>query len=176
MDVSKLKLKVGTNEFEAEGPPEHVKAMLEAWRQLVAITPTASSPPKEPSAPGGRGEMPPEVPPASMEALYAKVYRREGEVISLSVLPRGESAEADAALLILLGQKVFNAADLLGGTWIKRGLMRSGLVVPRPDRVLGAMEGLVTRTGMGRAVQYRLTNVGLNRANDLVKELAAMVA
>jgi len=34
--VTKLKLKIGIHEFEAEGDPETVKASFEAFRQLVA--------------------------------------------------------------------------------------------------------------------------------------------
>jgi hypothetical protein len=168
MEPFKLRVKIGPHEFEAVGDQESVERQFERWRELVAALPAIPS--ELPSPPPGEGGS--ELPPGEFD----KVFRRDGEVISLSVLPTGDRAEADAALLLLLGQRQYVSTDLVTGGRLLQGLERSGLTVGRADRVFGDyIPRFVIRSGQHRAVRYRLTNLGLTRAQELMEELLRMV-
>jgi hypothetical protein len=171
-----LKLKVGQHEFEAEGEQETVERQLAVWRDLIA-SPSAVQPPA--SAP-----PPPAVTPAPTEgqsafgplvddrAFYDRLFHHRGPVVSLTVLPTGPQREADAALLLLLGQKVYNGDQPVTGGRLLEGLKLSGLSVERVDRVWGPhTDSNVIRAGAKRGVKYRLTHPGNARATEIAKEL-----
>lgn len=181
MEPFRLRLKVGVHEFEAEGDQESVERQLAVWRDLIATTPAATSSPlaSPPPPPGGPAGGEPGPPPAGQtedRATYEKIFGRDGGVVALSVLPNGERREADAALLILLGQKVYNLEDQVTGGRLLSGLERSGIRVARADRMFGDyMDRYVIRSGTHRAVRYRLTIPGFQAAQTLARELATRV-
>src|SRR5205807_9904884 len=71
-----------------------------------------------------------------------KIMRAEGRLISLTV--RADTV-ADAALLLLLGQRQFRANDSVTGGEVLDGLRESGQAVPRIDSTLSRLadDGLV---------------------------------
>src|SRR5690349_11118313 len=179
MEQFRLKLKVGPHEFEAEGDQESVERQLAIWRDLIASTPTASSPPPAP-APSSSTPTPasPAVSGGSSVSqqereMYGKIFRVESDGhLTLSVLPTGATKEADAALLLLLGQRIYNNEELVTGNPLMVGLARSGMPVPRVDRVFGDyMDQYVIRVGTHRAVRYRLTGIGWNKVREMANEL-----
>lgn len=177
MEPFKLRIKIGDHEFEAEGDQESVERQFATWRDLVATQPLP------PAAPAGSGTLPSgtPVPPSGSGngdfTEYDKVFRYDGRVVSLSVLPRGENARADAALLIMLGRKHYADEDLVGGAWLIDGMEQSGIPSPRLDRIMaGYLDSLVTTVGRNRALRWRLTNLGDRRAKEVARELVAMVA
>jgi hypothetical protein len=179
MELFRLRIKIGEHEFEAEGEQESVERQFALWRDLVSAAP--STPPTLPSPPPGNGGNPPPIPETSpqlgdRQAIYDKIFRRDGPVVALSVIPNGDNQEADTALLILLGQKVYNQEDQVTGGRLKAGLEHTGLTVARPDRMFGDYMGRnVIRSGQHRAVRYRLTIPGMARAQELAEELSKMV-
>src|SRR4051812_3822966 len=112
MEPFRLKLKVGVHEFEAEGSEDAVQKQLEVWRDLIA-SPSASppvaaspppyvAPPLPPPADGGNDD----------KARYAKIYKHDGRVVALTVPTlTGEAQTADALIVLLFGQKVYNNSD-----------------------------------------------------------------
>ena len=183
MEPFRLKLKVGPHEFEAEGEQESVERQLAVWRELIstpsaASQPTASAPPAPPADPNSGpadGTQPAAF--AASRAEYDKLFRHDGRVVSLTVMPNGGKRTADGALLILLGQKIYNGVDLVTGQTIIDGLKQSGVTVERMDRSWGEhLKVNVLRIGQHRGVKYRLTNPGVQRANELVKEMLQLVA
>ena len=179
MEPFRLKLKVGPHEFEAEGDQESVEKQLAIWRDLIgspaASAPLLASPPPAvvpaitPPAPS------PAVVPES-RAEYDRLFRHGGRVVSLTVLPSGANRDGDAALLILLGQKVYNGDDQVTGMTINDGLQLSGIKVARIDRVWGEhWEVNVIRSGAHRGTRYRLTHPGMARARELAAELLKLV-
>src|SRR4051812_30769994 len=102
METFRLKLKVGPHEFEAEGDQETVERQLAVWRELIASSPTsihagASPPPPPPPGAGQFGGLetplfsPPKPPPADEveeRREYAKIFKHEGRVVSLTVHPQ----------------------------------------------------------------------------------------
>lgn len=184
MESFRLRLKVGAHEFEAEGDQETVERQLAVWRDLIASIPVSSpstlpSPPPAAPVAGAPIVATPEPAPPLLASVagdpkgdYAKLFRHEGEIVSLSIHPNGGQRDADAALLILLGQSVFNNEDQVSGYRVLQGMARSGLPADRADRVFGDhMAQNVIRFGAHRGVKYRLTNPGITRAREIAKEM-----
>lgn len=184
MEPFRLKLKVGPHEFEAEGARETVAEQLAIWRELIASPNAMASPPPAPQA------VPPaeSVPTAPLgqpitngdisRAEFDKLFQHDGRLVYLTALPLGERREADAALLLLLGQRLYNSTDLVTGGQLLDGLQRSGLGKPgRADLTLKDYieQQHVIRSGAHRGVKYRLTPPGVVRAKEIAKELLKMV-
>jgi hypothetical protein len=177
MEPFRLKLKVGQHEFEAEGDQESVERQLAVWRELIAspssAIPVAPSPPPitPPLPPSGEAALP--IPPAvePRRTEYDRLFQHDARVVSLTAMPNGQRI-ADSALLILLGQKIYNNADLVTGQQITDGLAQSGITVERMDRSWGEhLDVNVLRSGQRRGVKYRLTNPGLAKAKEIANEL-----
>ena len=169
----KLKVRVGAHEFEAEGSQESVERQFQMWKELIVAAPagpTLASPP-----PLTGQTLPPQG--QTQGDGFEKLFRKEGLVVMLAVLPNGgDDRETNAALLVLLGQKLLVGEDQITGTRLMQGLNRSGINVERVDRMFGDIMGqYVIRSGVRKAVRYRLTTLGLNRAQEIAKELLAMV-
>ncbi len=183
MEPFRLRMKIGAHEFEAEGDQGVVERQFAQWRELIAAAPipTASSPPPPPPA------VVQDDPPAGTtnsgtagvavdRSGFEKIIRQDGKRLSLSVLPEGENREADAALVLMVAHKVYNGLDQVGGGALLEGLHQSGYPVARVDRVMDRhIPELVLRSGIRRAVKYRLNNRGLNTAMRLARELMDMV-
>jgi len=179
MEPFRLKLKVGQHEFEAEGEQESVERQFAMWRDLIAspsAQPPASAPPPAPAITTPAVDSPPLGVVADPRTEFDKIFRHEGRIVSLTIIPNGPQKMADAALLMLLGQQIYNGDDLVTGGQVLDGLKRSGISVERADRVFGEhMDQNVIRIGAHRGVKYRMTNPGVARAKELARGLVAMV-
>ena len=155
-DLLKIRIKLGENEFEAEGPSDRVERHIATFARLMkgepAIEPAIEAPAPE-TKPGGM-------------ALFQTIVMQQGPIRFLNVPAR----YPDAILLILLAQKVFRKHTEVSGAQIMEGLRRSGLKIPRADRLLQqhAKEGFVDYKGEGRSRTYSLTPKGIERAEALV--------
>lgn len=201
MEPFKLKLKVGVHEFEAEGEQETVERQLAVWREMIGSMPisppVAASPPPPAAYPqvvqlqpaGGipsresfglpslqvQGQV--QVSDSISRGELDRLFDHRGPVVTLTMIPSTDQREADAALLLLLGQREYNAVDLVTGSRLQEGLRLSGLSIPRIDRSWGShMDTNVLRVGSHRGVKYRLTNPGLARARELARELIGRLA
>lgn len=180
MEPFRLKLKVGQHEFEAEGEQDVVEKQLAIWRDLIAspssVAPTLPSPPTVIAGGAAEGTAVASATPGpeSREELD-RLFDHRGPVVSLTMLPVGPQREADAALLLLYGQRFYNGAENSGGVTggrLLEGLRLSGLSVERVDRIWGAHDGVhVIRAGSKRGVRYRLTHPGLARAREIAQGL-----
>jgi hypothetical protein len=175
---TRLKLKIGDHEFEAEGPPEMVMGQLEIFKEMIATIPPHVAGAITPT-PRATPTVPPPIPTApsividDMEAL-SKIMKIEERIVSLTV--RARSID-DAVLLIVYGQKAFRDSDSVTGGEVMEGLTVSGLRVPRVDRLLekSGETGDVIVIGERRSKRYRLTNTGLTKARAVAAELIALV-
>ncbi len=173
MAENRLKIKIGEHEFEAEGPVDIVQAQLAAFTELVSKLPATPQKPtqrtpassEDKSKGGGNGDD---------QLSLEKIMRADGRLISLTV--RAETV-ADAALLLLFGQRHFRANDSVTGGEILDGLRESGQPVPRIDGTLLRLsdDGLVITIGERRARRYRLTNTGIARAQEVARALISLV-
>jgi hypothetical protein len=185
MDTYKLKLKIGIHEFDAEGPRDAVEKQFSEFKEMIEKFPASPvalrsgglTSPGNPQLSAAEGTA---APGLSTDAdSLRKIFRLQGKALSLSALPQGDSREKDAALLILLGYKLYHSVDELTGSTLLDDLKQSGYPLTRADRILEPyIEGadkLVIRTGQRRGVRYRLTNPGHQRAMQIARELAEMV-
>ena len=172
MDSYRIKVKIGDNEFEAEGSPDIVKAQFEAFKEIISSLPPRNNTPAAPLI-----QQVPIIQQIGQEAEptnFERMFRVEGRVISLTALPGNVM---DAVLLTLFGQRTFRNNDSITGAEIKDGLVQSGYRVERVDRFVDKLtsEGLVIKIGIGKASRYRLTNQGLARAIALARDVLATI-
>lgn len=171
----KLKVRLSGDEFDGEGPEEIITQQYADF--LKART---TSPPPAPAAPnpltGGQVFETPIVP--SEQSPIAKISRADGRLVTLTALPQGENRETNAALLLLLGQRILRQSELVPADDLIGGMRQSGFGLDRADRLMSRAEadGLITKTGLRRGVRYRLTNPGIARAEALARELASTVS
>lgn len=163
---TKLKMKIGEHEFEAEGPADVVQAQFQAFRELVNATP---HPPPAPGPSHQNNQR------TAVDLALDKIMRHDDRVVSLTV--RGDSIE-DEVLLVLLGQLRFRQNDSVTGSEILEGLRQTRGAVNRIDYQLARMaerDGTVLTFGARRARRYRLTNPGVSRATELATALVQRV-
>jgi hypothetical protein len=172
MDSYRIKVKIGDNEFDAEGPPDLVKAQFEAFKEIITSLPPRNDTPIV--QPVQQVPFIQAVAQESEQANFEKMFKAEGRVISLTALPANVM---DAVLLTLFGQRTFRNNDSITGAEIKDGLVQSGYRVDRVDRFIDKLtgEGLVIKIGIGKASRYRLTNQGLARALGLARDVLATI-
>jgi hypothetical protein len=181
--ITKLKVKVGLNEFEAEGPAEQVTAQYEAWRQLIAAAPQVATPP-----PGGS----PMIPASTVTEVKTRDgfaapwdifdYDESRDLMTLKVHPpAGENRDADAILLVVYGYR--KAGNSGAGvtevpvTKLKESLDVSGIRIPRIDRAVAGYltAGYLLKSGRAKGGIYRITNTGFARAEELAQRLFAQL-
>lgn len=180
MDSTKLKVKIGQHEFEAEGPQEVIEKQFETFRQLVSQVSVNSAPSNQTKGGESRGQLEPELPHVGdpREGQARKIFHVEGDLLTLGVVPQGDNQEIEAALLILLGHKILRSADLVSADDLLNGLKQSGIRVDRADRITykTTEQGMTMKTGVRRGTRYRLTTQGMNQALRIAEQLASLVA
>jgi len=170
MESSRIKVKIGDHEFEAEGPTELVKEQFAAFKDIISSLPTKS---------GAFSSLKPDsnqensyIPASHAHVELEKILHVSGRVVSLTALP---TSTEDAALLIMLGHKDMRNNVSVTGQDIGDGLAQSGKPVDRVDRLLdkAISEAYILKTGIKRSTRYRLTNQGLNKAVSIARDLIA---
>lgn len=178
-NIYRLKIKVGPNEFEAEGDREAVQEQFNSWKELIAIMAHAAQAQPQNDAPSPDFQPPPPPPKtdlASTDYSLDKIMKTDDRIVSMTVRPK--SLE-DGILLMLYGQKILRIQESVTGYEILEGLKATGVLsVGRIDRMLerAASDGQVIVTGKNRAKRYRLTNAGLAKARQIASDLIAIVA
>jgi len=187
MENDHVKVKIGDFEIDTTGDPAVVQSRLDTFKDLVALALSHQTPTPPPSTQATITPTPP-VPPApftepengvralaDVEAQLGKIMKWDGRIVSLTV--QAQTVD-DAALLMLLGQKVLRGNESVNGFEVISGLTQTGLSVDRVDRVMkkAATDGTVISVGQRRARRYRLSNTGLARAKQIASELIATVA
>jgi hypothetical protein len=171
----KLKVKIDGQEFEAEGLPDLVTRQFEAFRLMIqeAGLVTGERPlylegrrpldptPQEPTSQAGQRDVD-----------LVKLFRvsPQTQLLSLRQPPGSRYPEADAVLLLLLGHKQLRNEEDVPVTVLTEALKQSGCRVKRLDRILTVYtkDHSVVRSGRGKGGKYRLTNLGLKRAEIMV--------
>ncbi len=168
METQRLKIKIGDNEFEAEGPAEAVQAQFETWKTLLESTPVVTPPPKPDDEVVDNGGFSGELP-----SIFS--VNERNKTVTLAVLPPAGSGnrDADAMLLLLYAYKVkFGQEDLIVGR-LKESMAVSGRRIERIDRTIQPhlKSGYVLKGGQGKGGKYRLTNTGIAKAKELMQSL-----
>jgi hypothetical protein len=170
MDSYRIKVKIGDHEFEAEGDPETVRSQFDAFKELISSIPLQKDTTPIPQT--QQVFLPQQVTPDQESASYDKIFKIENRVISLTALPGNV---LDATLLTMFGQKQFRNNDSITGAEVKDGLEQAGYRVDRVDRLIDKLtaDGLIIKIGAGKGSRYRLTNIGMTRAQLLAKDVLA---
>jgi len=182
MDTYKLRMKIGTAEFEAEGSEETVRQQFEEFKALLdhpAHTSAGSSAPKENG--GAQTEAPatklksPDV--TGLDRLFAVDEKNGKKAVSLRFLPQGDDHGSTAALLILLAHEKLVGEESVRVTALKEDLERSGLTLSRVDRLVEKprRQGLLLKGGKAKGGTYALSNTGRIRAAEELKKLLEQV-
>lgn len=164
MNPTKIRMKIGANEFEAEGDASIVQSQFEAFKSLVESVPRQIAKSNDANATDVQQNQ-------SLSQTYlSKIMHVSGRVVSLTALP---TSTEDAALLVILGNKDLRNNPSVTGQEIGDGLAQSGRPVPRVDRIMekALADAQVLKTGVRRATRYRLTNQGLVKAQAIADEL-----
>ncbi len=177
--TTRLKMKIGEHEFEAEGPPESVREQFQVWQELVRIA--ASQPLTQTQKEEPAGDT-------TLQAVFKqdaeylnnlvleKIMRLDNRTISLTArLP----SVHDAVLVMLYGQKTLRNNDAVTGAELTSGLSATGgFSFGRLDRILDklATDGDVMAFGERRGKKYRLTNTGVAKARAIASDMIAKVA
>jgi hypothetical protein len=166
----RIKLKIGDNEFDAEGDPEIVKeAFANFMKAVAAMPPPKANPPESelpppPPPPPGLGGVP------ANPAEFSRVFR-QGDPLSLAALPRGENAKPDALLILLYGYTQLGGEQAVTGTMLMKAARQSGVAIDRVDRTLDLRKEFVLAAGTKKGRRYSLNNRGIIEAQRLMKEL-----
>jgi len=165
MSESRLKIKFGEHEFEAEGSAESIERQLETFKRLVAPEP-------EPR-PAAEIMKQPETDKAAAPVELERIMRIQGRTVSLSVSTKLE----DAVLLMILGQRQFRQNHIVSGGEVMRGLRESGFRVGRADTVLKrhAGQGSIIAIGRYRTRRYQFSQAGLERAEQIARQLISQI-
>jgi hypothetical protein len=173
----KIHVKLGQNEFEAEGLEETVKDQFAMF--LEAIKTVAHSPPPPPVQParpedhqnnGGNGSR---VTTICRDVLNQVFLLDADGQVSLRVLPQSQTRDADGLLLLLFGHRVLaNQTDVLSGRLIAAA-ETSGLTVDRVDRILSPYMDLVTKGGVKSGSRWGLRNTGVTRAEEIIHTMVS---
>ena len=175
-ETFKLKVKIGGQEFEAEGRSDLVTGQFEAFRRLIQGAGLATAE-RQPYLEGRRSrdltapqESTSQV--SHRDAELAKLFRvsPQTQLLSLRQPPGGKYPEADAVLLLLLGHKRLRNEEDVPVTVLTGALKQSGCRVKRLDRILTVYtrDHSVVRSGRGKGGKYRLTNLGLKKAEIML--------
>lgn len=178
MENSRVKMRIGVHEFEAEGSPEIVQQQLEAFKSLLSSQPPPSAAESQARQEAQSVEestpvsTPQSTAPLAAHVRLESILHADGRVVSLTALP---GTVEEAALLIMLGQKELRNNVSATGQEVGDGLAQSGKPTLRVDRIMEKhiQNAFVLKTGLGRATRYRLTNQGLSRALSIARELLA---
>src|SRR5262245_57179824 len=130
MDATRIKIKLGQHEFEAEGPADMVQSQFAAFKELISNMQNQA--PKPNGASANQEQVESEVKPSSAHIPLEKILHVNGRVVSLTALP---GSTDDAALLIMLGHKDMRNHVSVTGQEIGDGLAQSGRPVLRVDRL-----------------------------------------
>jgi len=192
-DMTRLKTKVGSHEFEAEGGEEFVSALfkqfLSSVEHQVALPVAASTPAEvvEPTFGQKREQAEPQLLVESAKAAgtvdaarLEKIFRldQKKHEVSLRFLPKtGKSEVPDSILLLVMGFLILLNIEEVSVMKLKQCAVQSGLKVERLDRHTLAIlnRNWMLKSGLGKGGKYRLTNSGLAVAEKLAEEMLAHV-
>jgi hypothetical protein len=168
METTKIKVKIGGSEFEAEGPIEIVRAQFDAFKEMMSLAGAKIEPSNQSNS---QIDAPIAVHRASKDHVPLEhLLHVSGRVVSLTAIP---ASTMDAALLVMLGHKDMRNNLAVTGQEIGDGLAQSGRPVSRVDRVMeeAISENFVLKSGLKRGTRYRLTNQGLTKALSIAMEI-----
>ena len=184
----RIKMRIGDAEFEAEGPVALVKEQFDAFMAAVkeiaaasekigkiiatvpaAVTATSALAGAASSVSNMIGTL--SEPAPITDELLARVYRRDGDGVSLLGLPRTDEPNADALVALLYGYRRLLNRTAVSGYMLIRAAKQSGVAIPRVDTTLAKRSEYVLAAGSKRGRVYSLNNPGVIFAEELLRKI-----
>lgn len=170
----KIRVKVGSAEFEAEGSEETVNAQYEKFLAMLGqMKGNGAEPHIDPST-----EVLPDSNNSPRQQITGEFLSRafavdKGGTVSLLALPpKGENQEADALILILYGFRRVREQNVVMVDQLIEAARQSGVeTAGRVARVLDPRSDLITRSGIKRGTRYGLNNRGAMHAENLLIQM-----
>jgi hypothetical protein len=163
----RLRMKIDSHEFEAEGPSEVVLAQLQTWGQLTGLSSRI---------PAGEIAAPPAA--AGPDPFVSQLFAVDAaqQLVTLRASLHGRQRNANAALLLLFGFATISPAgngQEITPTRLAAAMHASGYPLERVDRALRPYlaAGLVHRSGRRKQPAYTLTAAGQRHAAALAHRL-----
>jgi hypothetical protein len=171
----KIRVKIGVNEFEAEGPENVVKEQFSLFMEISKASPLPN--PRQESVNRDTGRVGNEngtvknLSPEITEEMLNRIFVVDQEdQVSLRILPRTTEREADTLLVLLYGyRKLLNQNDVLVGK-LGKAARTSGIQFERIDYAIAPNLELVTKGGARVGARYGLNNRGMTRAEEIIAE------
>lgn len=167
----KLHVKLGSSEFDGEGPEGAVKDAYQQFLQALSSVPPPTPTPILKPVPFGDLNMY-QKPSGVADELLNRAFLKEGEIVSLRHMPPADrpNRNADAAILILYGYKKLLGQDDVLVTKLNEALRRSGITMERVDRFITANMQLYRKGGQKSGGRYALNNLGESQAEAWLTE------
>jgi hypothetical protein len=163
----KLQIKIGQAEFSAEGPEDTVK---DAYDRFLKALDTTVAPQRGGALPAhlaaSSGVVGPVLGWELGQKLMDRVFKREGDIVSLRHLPSTANRIADSAILLIYGYMKLSNLDEVPVTKLNEGLRESGLNIERLDRFMGVHSTLYRKGGQKSGGRYTLNNQGVKQAEE----------
>ena len=174
-DEFKINMKLGEGvEFNAEGPEALVREALAAFLERASNHSPHSTPPGEAPVDQAQGSDQREDRQSAgkfSESIIDRVFRVDGEVVSLRAIPTTAKPNADALLLLIYGySRIKNQHDVTA-TRLAQAARQTGIQTDRLDRTIAQNNGLVVKAGVKKGVRYGLNNPGIKRCEELISTL-----
>ena len=160
----KLQVKIGQAEFLGEGPEQKVTDAYDRFLKALDTSQRGQGLPVHLAASSGVTE--PVMGWEIGQKLFDRVYKRDGEIVSLRHLPTTANRIADAAILLIYGYMKLSNLDEVPVTKLNEGLRASGLNIERLDRHLGVHQALFRKGGQKSGGRYTLNNQGVKQAEE----------
>ena len=173
--TSKIKMRVGVHEFEAEGSQSFVQAERQRFEALVRATHVPTETPMAIQPQGSIQARSTSSIAAPEKERYAKIFKVDGQgVLALIGQLPGKDRERDAIILLLLGYQTMLMKNTVTGADLTKSMNHSGYPTIRVDRMMGKYntDGTILTGGKQRRGRYYyLSAPGAEKAKSLAEEM-----
>lgn len=175
----RIKVKLGPNEFEAEGKTELVKQQYAEFLAIVAQFPRTGHAEKSADQLPDRGKKAGADADANNtfagsgkidKAILNRVFRMD-DPLSLMDTPNTDNAEADTLLVLIYGHTEMVGKPDVTGTMLVKSAGKTGLNIDRVSRTVEARRELIRSSGVKKGTRYSLNNRGIAEAERLIKAM-----
>ena len=116
--------------------------------------------------------QPPSLAPAPVgEETMGRVFRRDGDIVTLLALPRTSDVGADTLVVLLYGFLKILGRNAVTGVTLAKAARQSGVDMPRIDNVIAKRKEYVLAAGSRRGRIYSLNNRGVAHAETTVRQI-----
>ena len=176
--VIKLRVRAGEWEFEANGEVQKVIQQFDKFLDLInrGVGTIAEKASIQENLRKDR-VLPSSISQKTPLPLFERIFETapHSSILISRTPPSGKEAEANLALLLLLGYLELRGVSEVTVLALKQAIKHSMHPVLRLDRVLGGYikDRFVIKIGRGKGGRYRLTPLGIKKATTIAEELTS---